>query len=183
MRSRPAVRPLIVGAGLFVSGLAVGAAVAGWASTPARATIREGTALASFLPEAVMSLTYATAAGTTTAQRSVSGGPFHILSTFADGRPVQRCSASSDMDGRLYKLTTLTARRGLSLGQREGEFPLQLGVIEVRDAVIGEPSGPVLVFTNKDRTGVAAVLDGSAAEVTLQPAALAWLETACARRE
>lgn len=183
MRTRPAIRPLIVGAVLFVSGLTVGAAVAGWASAPARTAIREGTTLASFLPEAVMSLNYATPGGTTTAQRSARGRPFHILSTFADGRPVQRCIALPDMEGRLDKLTTLTARRGLSLEQREGEFPVQLGVVEVRDAVIGEPSGPVLVFTNKDRNSVAVVFDGSAAEVTLQPAALEWLETACARRE
>jgi hypothetical protein len=83
------------------------------------------------------------------------------------------------MAGHLGNLTALTVRRSLSLAQREREFPGQLGVIEVRDAVIGEPSGPVLVFTNKDRTAIAVILDGRAAEVTLQAGELAWLKTPC----
>jgi hypothetical protein len=144
-----------------------------------RLDVREGATLASFLPDDVMSLSYATQSGITTAQRSVPGAPFQVLSTFADGRPAQRCSASADMGGRLGALAALTARRGLSLAQREGEFPVQLGIIDVRDSVIGEPSGPVLVFTNKTRTAVAVILDGHAAEVTLQTAELGWLETAC----
>jgi hypothetical protein len=179
MRSRPAARPLIFGVGLFLSGLAAGAAIAGWASAPSRAGIHEGTTLMSYLPEAVMSLTYATPKGMTTAQRSVPGSPFQVLATFADGRPAQRCTVSADIKGRLDNLMTLTARRALSLQQREGEFPVELGVIQVRDAVISEPSGPVLVFTNKNRTAIAVVVDGNAAEVTLQPAALGWLEAIC----
>jgi hypothetical protein len=54
-----------------------------------------------------------------------------------------------------------------------------LGVIAVRDTVIGEPSGLVLVFTNKSRTSVSVILDGAAAEVTLQVGELEWLKTAC----
>jgi hypothetical protein len=45
--------------------------------------------------------------------------------------------------------------------------------------VIGEPSGLVLVFTNKSRTSVSVILDGAAAEVTLQVGELEWLKTAC----
>lgn len=180
MRSRPTTRSLINGAGLFVSGLVAGAAIASWASSPSRVAIREGTTLVSFLPETVMSLAYATPEGITTAQRSVPGAPFEVLSTFADGRPAQRCSASTNMEGHLDKLARLTARRSLSLEQREGEFPVQLGVFDVRDSVIGEPAGPVLVFTNKSRTAVAVILDGRAAEVTLQPAELEGLKMACA---
>jgi hypothetical protein len=173
------IRPLIFGAGLFISGLAVGTALASRASAPTHTDIREGATLVSFLPGDVMSLSYATPRGMTTVQRSAPGAPFQVLSTFADGRPVQRCSTSPDMAGHLGNLTTLTARRSLSLEQRESEFPVQLGVIDVRDSVIGEPSGPVLVFTNKNRTAVAVILDGRAAEVALQAANLAWLETVC----
>jgi hypothetical protein len=128
-----------------------------------------------------MSLSYATPGGMITAQRSAPGAHFHVLSTFTDGRPARRCSASADMAGQLDNLTTLTARRSLSLQQRENEFPMQLGVIEVRDAVIGEPSGPMLVFTNKNRTAVAVIIDGRVAEVTLPATKLDWLETVCAR--
>jgi hypothetical protein len=115
----------------------------------------------------------------TTAQRSAPGSPFQVLATFADGGPAQRCTASTDLEGRLDKLATLTARRYLSLEQRGNEFPVQLGVIEVRDSVIGEPAGPMLVFTNKNRTAIAVIVDGNAAEVTLEPAALGWLEAIC----
>jgi hypothetical protein len=100
---------------LFVAGLAVGTALASWVSAPSHWDVREGATLASYAPDAVMSLTYATSDGITTAQRSASGVPFDILSTFADGRPAQRCSASADMNGHLNGLTELTARRGLSL--------------------------------------------------------------------
>lgn len=179
MRSRPGSRSLIFGAGLFVAGLAVGAALASWASAPARVAVREDATLASYLPEAVMSVTYATPDGMITAQRSAQGAPFEVLATFADGRPAQRCRASADLHGHLGGLTELTARRGLSLEQREQEFPLQLGVIDVRDAAIGEPFGPVPVFANKSRTAVAIIVDGRAAEVTLRTAELDWLKTAC----
>ena len=172
-------RSLIFGAGLFAAGLAVGAALASWASAPARVTLQEGATLASYLPDAVMSLAYATPEGMTTAQRSAPGAPFEVLSTFADGRPTQRCRASADMNGHLRDLTELTARRSLSLGQREREFPVQLGVIDVRDAAIGEPFSPVLAFTNKSKTAVAIIVDGRAAEVTLRAAELDWLKTAC----
>jgi hypothetical protein len=179
MRPLLRIRPLIYGTALFVAGLAVGTTLASWASSSPHLDAREGATLATFLPEAVVSLTYATPEGMITAQRSVPGVPFQVLSTFADGRPAQRCSASADMEGRLDKLATLTARRSLSPEQRESEFPVQLGVIDVRDSVIGEPAGPVLVFTNKNRSAIAVVVDGNAAEVTLQPAVLGWLEAIC----
>jgi hypothetical protein len=177
------IRPLIFGAGLFIAGVAVGAGLAGWAPSRVDGNIRKGATLMSILPESVMSLTYATSLGMTTAQRSAPDVPFQILSTFADGRPVQRCStAAADMGELLDDLVTLTARRGLSLEERASEFPIQLGVIEVRDSTIAEPSGPVLVFTNKDRTAVAVIVDGHAAEVTLEAAKFEWLETACSGR-
>ena len=179
MRFPPPTRPLIIGAGLFAVGLAVGAALASRMSTSDDVAIREGDTLASYLPDTVMSLTYATSDSITTAQRSAPGAAFEVLSTFADARPAQRCRASADMNGHLGGLTELSARRSLSLEQREREFPLQLGVIDVRDTVIGEPFGPVLAFTNKSRTAVAIVVDGRAAEVTLRAAELDWLKTAC----
>jgi hypothetical protein len=157
----------------------MGAALAGWASVPTHADIHEGSTLVSVLPDAVMSLHYATPVGVTTLQRSTPGAPFQVLSTFADDRPAQRCTATADMDDNINNFATLTARRSLSLKRRENEFPVQLGIIDVRDAIIGEPSGPVLVFANENRTAVAVILDGRAAEVTLEAAKLRWLETVC----
>jgi hypothetical protein len=173
------MRPLLIGAGLFAAGLAAHAALA---PSPARpqASLRAGATLAGFMPDDVMSLTWVTSWGMTTAQRSVTSAAFQMLSTFADGRAAQHCTASPDMAGRLAELSVVTAKRALSPAQREREFPALLGVMEIRDAAISE-SGPVLVFTNRDRTAVAAVRDGRAAEVTLPTAELRWLETACAQ--
>lgn len=47
---------------------------------------------------------------------------------------------------------------------------MQLGIVDVRDAVIDEPPIPALVFTNKERIAVAIILDDVAAEVTLRTA-------------
>jgi hypothetical protein len=173
------MRPFLFGVGLFAAGLAAHAALT---PSPARpqAPIRAGATLAGFMPDDVMSLTWVTSWGMTTAQRSVTSAAFQMLSTFADGRPPQHCTASPDMAGRLAELSVVTARRELSPAQRERQFPALLGVMEIRDAAISE-SGPVLVFTNRDRTAVAAVRDGRAAEVTLPAAELRWLETACAQ--
>lgn len=179
MRSALNIRPLVIGTGLVMAGLVAGAALASWASAPSQITIRDGDTLVSYVPDEVMSMTYATPSGMTTVQRSAPGARFEVLSTFADGKPAQRCTMSMDMERRLDKLTTLTARRSITLAQRASDFPVQLGVIDVRDAVIGEPSGPVLVFANKDRNAVAVILDGNAAEVTLTVDALCWLGAAC----
>lgn len=180
MRSVRHIRTLVIGAALFIAGLAAGAALTGWASALTQVELRNGDTLASFLPDGVLSLTYATPGGIATIQRSVPGRAFQVLSTFADGRPAQRCTLSAALEGRLENLTTLTARRSISLHQRERDFPVQLGVLEVVDTVIGEPPGPMLVFINRDRTAIAVVVEGSAAEVTLKDEDLQWLKNACA---
>jgi hypothetical protein len=174
------MRPLLFGAGLFAAGLAAHAALVAKPVRP-QASIRAGATLAGFMPDDVMALSWATSWGMTTAQRSAAGAAFQMLSTFADGRAAQHCIASPDMAGRLAELSVVTARRALSPAQREREFPALLGVMEIRDAAISESGGPVLVFTTRDRTAVAAVRDGRAAEVTLPAAELRWLETACAQ--
>jgi hypothetical protein len=180
MRSARGIRPLATRAGVFVAGLVLGGALSSWASTPTQLNIREGDTLASFFPNDVMALTYATPSGTTTVQRSTPGARFDVLSTFPNDRPAQRCTSSADLEGHLENLTTLTAHRGISLEQREREFPVQLGVIALQDTVIGEPPDPILVFANKDRTAIAVIVEGSAAEVTLKGEDLQWLEQTCA---
>lgn len=175
------IRPFLIGAGLFAAGIAAGTRLLA-SPAPPHASIHAGDTLAGFMPDEVMSLTYTTPWGQTTAQRSASNAAFQMLSTFALGRPAQHCTASPEMTGRLADLSVLTAKRELSLKQREQEFPVLLGVIDIRDSVISEPSEPVLAFANRAQTAVAVVLAGRAAEVTLPAAQLAWLETACEGR-
>jgi hypothetical protein len=171
-------RTFLAGIALFTVGIAVGNAVTP-SPAPPHPAIQSGATLAGFMPDEVMSLTYTTPWGRTTAQRSTSNAAFQILSTFALGRTAQRCSASPEMTGHLAELSVVTAKRGLSLTEREQAFPMLLGRLEIRDSAISDPTEPVLVFANRTRTAVAVVLGGPAAEVTLPVAELGWFETAC----
>jgi hypothetical protein len=167
MRSLLRIRPLIYGTALFVAGVAVGTSLAGWASAPSHIEVQEGTTLVSYLPEAVMSLAHATLGSLTAAQQSVPGALFQVLSTFADGRPAQRCSASTDIEGRLDKLATLTARRSLSFEQRRSSCGSLMS--RIRSSV--NQSGRCWCSrTTKD--AIAVIVDGYTAEVTLQPASI-----------
>ena len=169
----------VAGCGLFAAGMIVGAALAPQVLAPAPVTVARGTTLANFTPEAILSVTYATRSGMTTVQRSSRGARFHVQSTFADESPAQRCTAPADLAGHLARFAEMKARRGLSRDQRDREFPVQLGVLDIRDNVTGEPAVSVLVFANRDQSSVAVMLEGYAGEVILPVAELRWLERAC----
>lgn len=127
----------------------------------------------------VLLLSYSTSAMTVTAQRSRAGAPFAVQATFADGRSLQRCTGSPDLSKQLEQFSSLVTKREISYDQRADEFPIQLGVLEVRDAIIGEPDEPMLVFTNRAKSAVAFIFHGCAAEVTLPVSAFTALEQGC----
>jgi hypothetical protein len=172
-------RALLAGCGLFAAGIVLGAALAPRVLAPAPVTVAHGTTLASFAPEAILSVTYATRSGITTLQRAARGARFHVQSTYADERPPQRCTVPADLAGHLVRFAEMKARRGLSREQREREFPLQLGVLDIRDNVTGEPAVSVLVFANRAQSALAVALEGYAGEVILPVSELRWLEQAC----
>jgi len=172
-------RALVAGCGLFAAGIVLGAALAPRVLAPAPVTVARGTTLASFAPEAILSVTYATRNGITTLQRAARGARFHVQSTYADERPPQRCTVPADLAGHLVRFAEMKARRGLSREQRDREFPLQLGVLDIRDNVTGEPAVSVLVFANRAQSALAVALEGYAGEVILPVSELRWLERAC----
>jgi hypothetical protein len=73
----------------------------------------------------------------------------------------------------------MKARRGLSREQRDRDFPVQLGVLDIRDNVSGEPAVSGLVFANLDQSALAVALEGYAGEVILPVTELRWLERPC----
>lgn len=170
---------LVAGAGLFAAGMIAGAALAPRVLAPAPVAVARGDTLAGFAPDAILSLSYTTRSGMTTLQRSSRGARFDVQSTFADERPAQRCTAPADLAGYLARFAELKAGRGLSREQRVSEFPIQLGVLDIRDDVNGAPPVSVLVFGNREQSSVAVTLEGYASEVTLPIATLRWLEKAC----
>jgi len=172
-------RALAAGCGLFAAGIVLGAALAPRVLAPAPVTVARGTTLASFAPEAILSVTYATRSAITTLQRAARGARFHVQSTYADERPPQRCTVPADLAGHLVRFAEMKARRGLSREQRDREFPLQLGVLDIRDNVTGEPAVSVLVFANRAQSALAVALEGYAGEVILPVSELRWLEQAC----
>jgi hypothetical protein len=170
---------LTAGCGLFAAGMIAGAALAPRVLAPAPVAVARGDTLATFAPDTILSVTYATRSGITTAQRASRGARFHVQSTFADESPAQRCTAPADLAGHLPRFAEMKARRGLSRDQRDREFPVQLGVLDIRDNVIGEPAVSVLVFSNREQSAVAVALEGYAGEVVLPISELRWLERAC----
>ena len=165
---------------LFVSGMIVGIVGGIWMAWPARTAITGGDTLSSIAPEEIISLTYTTMHGTTIAQRPSPGAGFVVQATFADGRPAQRCAAPADLAGRLDVLSDLIARRGLTVEQREREFPEQLGVLDIRTRMLAEPNDPMLVFANRQRKTLAVIFGDTVAEVTLRPDDIEWLGKGCA---
>ena len=165
--------------GLFAAGMIAGAALAPRVLAPAPVAVGRGDTLATFAPDAVLAVTYATRSSITTAQRASRGARFHVQSTYADESPVQRCTAPPDLAGHLARFAEMKARRGLSREQRDREFPVQLGVLDIRDNVTGDPAVSVRVFSNHEQTAVAVVLEGYAGEIILPIAELRWLERAC----
>lgn len=168
------------GVSLFTIGAALGVAIASQLWRAPQLVVARGAALVSLAPEEIMSVSYTTLGGAVVAQRSAPGAQFAMQATFADGRSLQQCATSGDLAGHLGRFASLTAKRALSRDDREREFPIQLGVLDVRDRILGEPNGPILVFTNLQRTAIAVILDSYAAEVQLPESELAWLERGCA---
>lgn len=172
-------RLAIAACALFAAGMIAGAALAPRVLAPAPVAVARGDTLASFAPDTILSLIYTTRSGMTTLQRSSRGARFQVQSTFADERPVQRCTAPADLGGHLARFAELKARRGLAREQRDREFPVQLGVLDIRDKVSGAPAVTMLVLTNRDRSAVAVSLDTYAGELMLPVAEFGWLERVC----
>jgi len=146
--------------------------------TPEKVSVSGGEYM-SMPVEELRLLTYSTKTMTLTAQRSQAGAPFLVQATFADGRPSQRCTASPDLAGQLEAFTRFVSKRGLTINQLDEEFPVQHGVLDLRNQMDPEPGGPYLVYTDKAAKSTALVSYGTAVELTMPLAAFRQLEMGC----
>lgn len=167
-------------AALFLLGLLAGYFFAYARMQSQGHVIEPGSAIVERDENSVLFLSYATKAMRVTAQRSRPGISFAIQATYADGRPVEICRGSADLAKHLVYFTDLVAKREMSLERRGDDFPVQMGVLDIRDLIIGEPEGPMLVFTNKAENSVATIVDGHAVELTVPLSAFRTLEKGCA---
>ncbi len=152
----------------------------GLAVFPAAESVSAAGAQYMSMPEEdVRLLGYSTKTMTLTAQRSQEGAPFLVQVTFADGRPVQRCISPPDLAGHLRSFTHFVTKRGLTIEQLDKDFPVQHGVLDLRNGPSPEPDGPYLVYTDTAGKAAAIVAYGSAVELTLPLAAFTRLEDGC----
>lgn len=165
---------------LIVAGGIVGGYALGYAHTKREdvPTITPGIEFSGIADDSVAMLSFIGERMTFTAQRSTQGSQFAVQATFSDGRATQRCTASADLSGQLGLLSSYIAKRQVTFQERDKDFPIHLGNLIVQP--LGEePSNPMMVFTDKNRTSIAVIFDRYAAELTIPPAAFSRLETAC----
>lgn len=88
------------------------------------------------------------------------------------------CQLPSDLSGNLQPFTHITARRALSVNERELQFPIHLGSLLVQ-TFSTEPDAPIMVFTNRSGDAVAFIADYYRAEVTVPIAVFRRLDRGC----
>lgn len=128
----------------------------------------------------VRSFIYTTTTMTLTAQRSKAGGPLAIQVIYADNRAPQQCISTSELGGVLPSFVLSKVKKQITPKEIKLKYPVILGDIEVKDAVIGEPITPWRLFTTNDYSVVAVEKRFGAFEIDISPIALKKLQAGCA---
>ncbi len=128
----------------------------------------------------VRSFSYTTTNMTLTAQRSKAGGQLAVQITFADNRAPQHCLSSPDLGGLLSSFALSKVIKQINTTEIDAKYPITLGFIDVKDAVIGAPIPSWKLFTSTDHATVAVETKSAAFEIDISPAILKKLETGCA---
>ncbi len=147
-------------------------------STSSRSTVEPHSELQSVSLDHVQVMIFASDKMTLTAQRSVIGGPLEVTATYADGTATQHCTGGSDLGGRLLPLAHITAKRGLTVNERERMFPTYVGQFSL--LTFGqENDGPVTVFSSTTGNAVAFVATEYITEVAVPLVTFQRLGKAC----
>lgn len=116
---------------------------------------------------------------TLTAQRTKPGDKFALQGTYADGRPVHQCMANENLAGYLPFFSTIPNGRKLSVNQATKEFPVKLGVIEIRDRSTIRRVPPIEFRSTKDEKTIVASYDNVAYELGDKKDVFTKLELGC----
>jgi hypothetical protein len=162
---------------LLAGACVLGAAALAVSTRHSAPEVQPGTTVLAVAEEGVRAVIYRAGAMTLTARR-VGAGPFDVHVTYSDGRAAQQCQVSQDLAGLLHDLSEIDARRQLTEKQLAGEFPLEVGILEVEDNV-GEPMSPFTVRMTKDRSAVALAYSGVAIEADVMPDVFVRLGKGC----
>jgi hypothetical protein len=134
-------------------------------------------------PNEVRSFFYATDSMIFTAQRSKSGTPFITQVTYADERPFQRCIATPDLAGALTPLSLATVASKADQHDAKITRVRMLGLLELKDAVIGEPTIPWVLFIAEGESGVFIRQDDALFKTNISLATIAKIEAGCKELE
>ena len=172
---------LLLGIGL-VGGIALtilGMDESGW--WQGKAALEPGTPLFESDINEVRSFTYLRPLMTLTAQRSKAGGPFAVQVTYADKRTPRHCVSSPDLGGVLSSFARSKVKKSFTPKEIKSMYPISLGYIEVKDAVMGEQSALWKLFTPNDHSIVVVVVERRAAafESSISPGVFQKLEAGC----
>jgi hypothetical protein len=140
--------------------------------------VEPGTTVLSIWEDGIRSIIYRTGTMTLTARRTDSG-PFEVHVTYNHGQTPRQCQASQDLAGLLPDLGEIKARRQLTPQEVADEFPLDAGIVELKDEV-DEPIPPLMARLTKDGSAVAVVYGHTAIEADITPDVFAKLGKGCA---
>lgn len=171
------MRSLVYATLLLIAGAAGGIVWSEYGSSAASA-IASGEVLQSTDSDYVRMLSFSNAKYTFTAQRSISGGKFDLLFTPAATEVSVHCQLPSDLSRALQPFTHITARRTLSVKEREGQFPIHLGNLLVQ-TFSTEPDASIMVFTNHAGDAIAFIAEHYRAEVAVPISAFRRLDRGC----
>lgn len=142
------------------------------------ATIEAGDELQTIASDQVTTLSFANDQFAFTAQRSKLDGNFNVLVTFSDGRPARSCTMSSDLGSRLSEFVRITAKKGLSVDEREHFFPAHVGNFSLQ--TFGSEPVPIMsIYADADRRRTAVISSEYLAEVETPLSAFEKLEMGC----
>ncbi|OFZ68181.1 MAG: hypothetical protein A2Z01_02985 [Betaproteobacteria bacterium RBG_16_58_11] len=129
----------------------------------------------------VRSFAYTTNVMMLTAQRSMAGGPLAVQVTYADNRAPQHCISSPELGGVLSSFAHSKVIKQIRPQEIKSKYPIILGHLEVKDAVIGEPITPWKLSINSDHSIVVVEKLSAAFEIDISPTTFKQLEAGCAQ--
>ncbi len=166
---------------IFLTGLMAGIIVQTvMAESASVAAPEPGASFIGLTGDAVMALSFTTPAVMVTAQRSQESARFAVQMTYADGRAPRHCVVSPTLDGRLALLTPVSAIRQIPIDVVRSDYPVRVGVLELRDGSSGSGLGPMIIHAGLSGSSVAMVTAGYAGEVSIGRDLFGKLETLCA---
>lgn len=130
-------------------------------------------------PEVIPWLVYSNPTTTVMAQRIKPGGDFAVQAAFSGPRGPEHCTSSSTLDGILPMIALVKVKRQISKQDLASDFPIQLGTVELKGFVAGDPPLTMRYFASREGNAVAAEQDAVAFLTGVPPEVFRKLAAGC----